>query len=557
MSVGPSAQMSSAAPLKTTGKELLQLLTAAGRVSRGSGLEKLELLDLLTDQIAEKIEKGQRMHLKLSALQELLRREGLDSGKDAIGAVRQLLLLRSLHLQRLGKYVIPKTSVDPAMTGTEAGESPGDFLTLIPNEKVRDCFELDSSSVGPSETGLDVKSEPARHPQDIEREAAPTAQNIGHPGGSPSEHDDHDALTSEERQVQQQPTSQNSRSAEARLKTTGSELRQLLIKSGRAVMKLGTLEKLELLDLLTGQVSHKIEVREKMPLKVSELQALLRQEGMPAGKYAKEAVQHLLELRRTKLEALGTYVLPRDEQVSGPSTTKPEHMSSDALVLIPNEVVQDCFAAEEGPLGSMRMTPPAKRPLETPALTSEGDSCALPSSTKVARTSELEAAGVGKPHVQALRNDAANLSPELKQLAAEVSDRDVAAQCEAGECMAPRQQSLEQSLSKELQQLIKDWNPGSGLLALDEPEMEQETQAKFEGRELHEHRKTAEGEIDRILGTRDITDVLGKGSLEHQRSKFRQLAKLLHPDRGVVSGDRANLALRLAVAALQRARKSA
>merc|ERR1712050_561901 len=70
-------------------------------------------------------------------------------------------------------------------------------------------------------------------------------------------------------------------------------------------------------------------------------------------------------------------------------------------------------------------------------------------------------------------------------------------------------------------------------------------------------RALAAKEVERILAIRNIDQVLGGGSWDEQRLEFRRLAKILHPDKGVVSSDdkHAALAMRFAIAAMHRAHR--
>merc|ERR1712232_197991 len=63
----------------------------------------------------------------------------------------------------------------------------------------------------------------------------------------------------------------------------------------------------------------------------------------------------------------------------------------------------------------------------------------------------------------------------------------------------------------------------------------------------------AVAEIDRILASKKVSDILGVGTKKEQRQEFHRMFHLLHPDKGLVSVDdaRANHALRLAFAARQ------
>merc|ERR1712224_910123 len=64
---------------------------------------------------------------------------------------------------------------------------------------------------------------------------------------------------------------------------------------------------------------------------------------------------------------------------------------------------------------------------------------------------------------------------------------------------------------------------------------------------LEKLKTMANAEIDRILASRKVGDILGDGS----KKEFHRIVRLLHPDKGLVSVDdtRANQALRLVFAA--------
>jgi len=57
-------------------------------------------------------------------------------------------------------------------------------------------------------------------------------------------------------------------------------------------------------------------------------------------------------------------------------------------------------------------------------------------------------------------------------------------------------------------------------------------------------RAEAQQEVERILAARDLRALLGEGSPAQRRSEYRRLVRMLHPDKGLVSGERATLALR-------------
>lgn len=59
----------------------------------------------------------------------------------------------------------------------------------------------------------------------------------------------------------------------------------------------------------------------------------------------------------------------------------------------------------------------------------------------------------------------------------------------------------------------------------------------------------AEEEVERIMAAPRPAQVLRGDSVPEKRQDFRRIVRLLHPDKGLVSGPRANLALRRTIAA--------
>lgn len=116
--------------------------------------------------------------------------------------------------------------------------------------------------------------------------------------------------------------------------------------------------------------------------------------------------------------------------------------------------------------------------------------------------------------------------------------------------------SPEANLGPELQQLLLEMSGG------DQPMLQLEFPAAPcapEDAELALQKTKAAEEVERILAARNVAEVLGNGSKEEQRREFKRLALLLHPDKGLVDHDdtRAGLAMRLAMAALNRSRQGA
>jgi len=66
--------------------------------------------------------------------------------------------------------------------------------------------------------------------------------------------------------------------------------------------------------------------------------------------------------------------------------------------------------------------------------------------------------------------------------------------------------------------------------------------------------RLALAEVDRILASRQVSDILGSGPKRQQQTEFRRIVQLIHPDKGLVftNDDRASLALRLTFAAHRR-----
>merc|ERR1712216_162584 len=106
-------------------------------------------------------------------------------------------------------------------------------------------------------------------------------------------------------------------------------------------------------------------------------------------------------------------------------------------------------------------------------------------------------------------------------------------------------------------------SPLSALLANDEasPVEEEEggfwhflnapCRAVFGEPSFESRRASAAAEVERIITSRTANDILGGGSKAEQRQEFNRIARLLHPDKGLVATDdaRAALALRLVFAA--------
>jgi hypothetical protein len=62
-------------------------------------------------------------------------------------------------------------------------------------------------------------------------------------------------------------------------------------------------------------------------------------------------------------------------------------------------------------------------------------------------------------------------------------------------------------------------------------------------------RKEATQEVERVLNSKSARDIFGSGSASDQRAKYRRLVRLFHPDKKILEGERASLALRRVVEA--------
>merc|ERR1712224_206663 len=121
--------------------------------------------------------------------------------------------------------------------------------------------------------------------------------------------------------------------------------------------------------------------------------------------------------------------------------------------------------------------------------------------------------------------------------------------------------SLEANLSEELRSLLKAEGSISDFVrALEDILVEPESQCGDEEQGSDDPvamQTEAAAEVKRINATKDLGDVLGGGTLEEQRRRFKRIARLLHPDKGVLGYDTdADNALRKAFAARKQMRGS-
>lgn len=87
-----------------------------------------------------------------------------------------------------------------------------------------------------------------------------------------------------------------------------------------------------------------------------------------------------------------------------------------------------------------------------------------------------------------------------------------------------------------LEHLEKDDTPTLALPAPESPKASQQTK-----------RAEAMQEVERVMATKESRAIFGGGTIIEQKIEFRRLVRLLHPDKGLVSGPRATLALRRVV----------
>jgi len=89
----------------------------------------------------------------------------------------------------------------------------------------------------------------------------------------------------------------------------------------------------------------------------------------------------------------------------------------------------------------------------------------------------------------------------------------------------------------ELRELLADAERMEPALALPAPQ-----QQKAWKPDIAQQKEAAQS-VERILAARNLSSVLGNAP-DQRRAEFRRLVRLLHPDKGLVAGARASLALR-------------
>lgn len=148
-----------------------------------------------------------------------------------------------------------------------------------------------------------------------------------------------------------------------------------------------------------------------------------------------------------------------------------------------------------------------------------------------------------------------NLDPELSQLLAK---HDIIV-CPRGDDQCKRGSSSRTlidrvgsvGLSKSLTELLAKEEMGA---SEDEGEVAQlllDGPHRTTGDKPSKQKALAKAEVERILSTHKVGEILEDGTIAEQRQAFSRIVRLLHPDKGLVSSSdpRAALALRLAFAA--------
>jgi len=351
------------------------------------------------------------------------------------------------------------------------------------------------------------------------------------------------------------------------IKTSAVELKELLQKTGRSTKNLVGAEKLDILNMITDQVKEKVQLKQKMMLTLSDLNAFIEHEGLALGEGAKGVIESLLELRQQQLLRLAKYTRVGNE--SGTECCSDVDVEADAsfklaLMMIPMETVRECFADSLVTIST-----------ETVRESFDDTKHAFSRfGNDASQTVSAEVSTRKRP-----RDVSEDMSTSTEDVARATSAPrlDTFACCNAvvvSESLDPNQEdngassmptddlfiagSVEAELSPELKVLLAEQMSKSDIvhaleLVLLSSESQQEHDREFT--DLPSRRAAAAQEVDRILDIKDVGDILGAGNLEDQRQQFQRIARLLHPDKGYVDANdtRANMALRYALVARKRA----
>jgi hypothetical protein len=521
------------AAIKSSGAQLKTMLRKTGRSMKGlEGVEKLDLLQAMTEQIKEKISLGQKMHLTLSELNAFLESEGFTTGTDAKSAIKALWEMRQLQLTRLAGYVGCKSSAEEVQ-----------WLVVLPGHKVSECFSMPGPDENSSPQACNCAEQTLKKAAATVPSEPRTVLSAASPEAPVSTSMVADAA------VEAATISDPGDSSMLPIQSSGTDLMKMLQKTGHSLKTLGAAEKLDILNLVAEQVKEKVRLRQRMMLTLSDLNAFLELEGLPQSDDAKEAIELLLKLRQCQLVRLGRYAaMPREET----SKAVLIHDADDerfklTLAVIPTSEVRDCFAQ--------------------PATSNASDAASQGSSKRKRNdTDDVDiVSGEERPTaVQRYEKPAAPPDNVRAQGVALALDQTCAA-----EISAPREKqfsidspvqkqfsndSLEAALSPDLKALLAEHTGITATVLALEGFLLQETtplEMDHESFDLVEKQLEAAREVDRIIATHEISKVLAGDTVEEQRREFQRIAKLLHPDKGfTVSGDaRSNLALRLLLSA--------
>lgn len=127
--------MAASLGLRTSGRQLREMLRKSGARHNTDGAEKLDFLVWVADQVKGSIEEKRRMHLTAAELSDFLRVEQLENFQlDAKGAVKGLLALRRRELARL-------CYDSDRARNAEATDACFEVALLeMPMQEVADCF---------------------------------------------------------------------------------------------------------------------------------------------------------------------------------------------------------------------------------------------------------------------------------------------------------------------------------------------------------------------------------------------------------------------------------
>jgi len=171
-------------PLQTSGAQLKTMLGKTGRsLKQEDNWDKLEVLKLLTEQITDKLKRGDRIKLSLADLNVFLHQEGMQEDTDFKGIVSKILQVVHLQYERLGAHVRPRSEATAALDSLIA-------LFAMDEARVNHCFAIEVYT-------------PSAHASDIKSEGS-VPKDSSHVDGSGPEKQDHESPWKRPR-VQKEP----------------------------------------------------------------------------------------------------------------------------------------------------------------------------------------------------------------------------------------------------------------------------------------------------------------------------------------------------------------